>query len=77
MDFPTKDELIACSRSVEEIRQFIRADTLAYLSMAGMLASVPQERGGYCHACFDGVYPLSPEPAGKFQHEEECWVPHQ
>ncbi|MDZ7338879.1 MAG: amidophosphoribosyltransferase [candidate division KSB1 bacterium] len=77
MDFPTRDELIACSRSVEEIRQFIGADTLAYLSMEGMLASVPQDRGGYCHACFDGNYPLPPERASKFQHEQAYWVPHQ
>ncbi|MCR4438639.1 MAG: amidophosphoribosyltransferase [bacterium] len=77
MDFPTRDELIASSRTVEEIRQFIRADTLGYLSMEGMLASVPQERGGYCHACFDGNYPLPPERVSKFQHEQECWVPHQ
>ncbi len=77
MDFPTRDELIACSRSVEEIRRFIGADTLAYLSLEGLLASVPQDRGGYCHACFDGKYPLAPEPAGKLQHEEAYWVPHQ
>jgi len=60
MDFPTKEELIASNMSVEEIRKFIDVDSLAYLSLEGLLASVPHERGGYCTACFSGDYPIIP-----------------
>ena len=70
MDFPTREELIASSRSVEQIRQFIGADSLEYLSVEGLLDSVSSENGGYCTACFTGDYPIPPEEQiGKFQHE--------
>ncbi len=61
MDFPTKRELIAANMSVEEIKNFIEADSLEYLSIDGLLKSVPHEKGGYCTACFTGKYPLPPE----------------
>jgi amidophosphoribosyltransferase len=60
MDFPTKEELIASNMSVEEIKNYIEVDSLAYLSMEGLLNSVPNERGGYCTACFSGDYPIVP-----------------
>jgi amidophosphoribosyltransferase len=56
MDFPTREELIASTRSVEEIRKFLGVDSLGYLSMEGMLASVPGAGSDYCTACFDGIY---------------------
>jgi len=56
---PTKEELIASSHSIEEIRNFITADSLAYLSMQGLMRSIkafdPTE---YCTACFTGDYPI-------------------
>ncbi len=56
---PTKEELIASNHSVEEIRKYITADSLAYLSMEGLMRSVkafdPEE---YCTACFTGEYPI-------------------
>ncbi len=56
IDTPTKRELIAASRSVEEIRKFIGADTLHYLSLESLLKSVGEgER--YCTACFTDRYP--------------------
>jgi amidophosphoribosyltransferase len=58
MDFPTREELIASSRSVEEIRKFLGVDTLGYLSMEGMLSSVPGVAQDYCTACFNGAYPI-------------------
>ncbi|MGH7451311.1 MAG: amidophosphoribosyltransferase, partial [bacterium] len=61
MDFPTKRELIAANMSVEEIKNFIEADSLEYLSFDGLLKSVPHEKGGYCTACFTGKYPIPPE----------------
>jgi len=50
-------ELIAASKSVEEIRDFIEADTLAYLSIEGLLATVRGTDGGFCTACLTGEYP--------------------
>jgi amidophosphoribosyltransferase len=61
MDFPSRKELIASSMSVEDIRQFLGVDSLGYLSMKGLLASVPCESCGYCTACFDGSYPVPVE----------------
>jgi amidophosphoribosyltransferase len=58
IDTPTKEELIASSHSVEEIRRFIEADSLAYLSLEGLFRSVNGERESYCTACFDGNYPI-------------------
>ena len=72
MDFPTKKELIASSKSVEEIRQFIGADSLNYLTLEQLLDSVPQSDGGYCCACFDGKYPIPIEDTDKFQYEQQC-----
>ena len=60
MDFPTKEELIANNMSVEQIREYLEVDSLAYLSMEGLLSSVPPEKGEYCTACFSGNYPIVP-----------------
>ncbi len=57
MDTPTKRELIAANQSIEEIRQFIGADTLAYLSLENLSKAVSDEDGGYCYACYTGRYP--------------------
>lgn len=57
VDMGTYDDLIAHKRSVEEIRQFIKADTLSYLSLDGMMRAVGRAEG-YCQACFTGKYPL-------------------
>ncbi|MGZ6341144.1 MAG: amidophosphoribosyltransferase, partial [Candidatus Limnocylindrales bacterium] len=58
IDTQIETELIAASHSVEEIRAFVEADTLDYLSIAGVLAALdlPYER--FCFACFDGHYPV-------------------
>src|SRR6202046_1640078 len=58
VDTPSKRDLIAANQSVEEIRQFIEADTLAYLSLEGLLASVrDDQKTGYCTACYTGNSP--------------------
>src|SRR5215469_11734474 len=57
VDTPNKSELIAANSSIEEIRRFIEADSLAYLSMGGLQRSVADERGEYCYACYTGDYP--------------------
>ena len=70
MDFPSKGELIAANMDVEHIRTFLECDTLAYLSLEGLLASVSREEGDFCTACFTGQYPIPiHEGMDKFQLE--------
>jgi amidophosphoribosyltransferase len=58
VDTPSKRQLIAANKSVEEIRQFIGADSLAYLSLEGMKSACGEgESASYCTACYTGKYP--------------------
>ncbi len=57
VDTPNKSELIAANNTIDEIRRFIEADSLAYLSMRGLQESVKDERDEYCYACYTGNYP--------------------
>ena len=58
VDTPSKDQLIAANKSVEEIREYIGADSLAYLSMEGLKQACGEgEKTSYCTACYTGVYP--------------------
>ncbi len=75
IDTPTRAELIAASHSVEEIRNFLGADSLGYLSLEGLVDAVrtveahgeagaeKPSRESYCHACFSGQYPVPVPPA--------------
>ena len=56
IDFSSKGELIACEQTVEGIREFIGLDSLAYLSLEGLISSTKEEREWFCLACFDGDY---------------------
>ncbi|MEK6562963.1 MAG: amidophosphoribosyltransferase [Candidatus Binatota bacterium] len=58
IDTPTRSELIASSSSVEEIRKFIDADSLGYLSHEGMYGFLDGRTQGFCDACFSGNYPV-------------------
>ena len=60
IDFPTKKELIASKHDIVWIRDFIGADTLEYLSLDGMLNSMPLAKENFCTACFTGEYPVYP-----------------
>ncbi len=57
IDTQVETELIAASRSPDEIREFIGADSLGYLSIAGVLAALDLPYDRFCFACFDGNYP--------------------
>jgi amidophosphoribosyltransferase len=60
IDTPLKSELIASRNSVDEIRSYVGADTLAYLSLEGLLRAVGDEVGErHCTACFSGRYPVA------------------
>lgn len=58
IDTPTRQELIASTHLIEEIRKYITADSLAYLSLQGLKKIVPDPQN-YCTACFDNQYPIS------------------
>jgi len=58
IDMATQWELIASKQSVEEIRQHIGADSLAYLDIAGLMRAVEQPENSFCTACFTGDYPM-------------------
>jgi amidophosphoribosyltransferase len=57
VDIPTRQELIASSHTLDEIRSQIRADSLGYLTVESLLACL-SEPDHYCTACFDGNYPV-------------------
>ncbi len=57
VDMGRRADLIAHQRTVEEIRRHVKADSLAYLSLDGMMKAIESE-DGYCQACFTGEYPL-------------------
>jgi amidophosphoribosyltransferase len=59
VDTPRRSELIAATHSLEEIRRYIGADSLGYLSLEGLLASVGPQRQHYCTSCYTGHYPVA------------------
>jgi len=58
IDTPTKKELIGSSHTIQEVRKYITADSLAYLSLEGMLRAAPGRPEHYCNACFTERYPI-------------------
>ncbi len=57
VDTPTKKELIAANNTVEEIRRFVEADSLGYLSLGALRRAVADDKHEYCYACYTGDYP--------------------
>jgi amidophosphoribosyltransferase len=57
VDTPTREELIASANSPEEIRKYLGADSLGYLSMPGLKQAVNDTKGDFCTSCYTGVYP--------------------
>jgi amidophosphoribosyltransferase len=70
IDTPTRAELIASSQGLEEIRRYLGADSLAYLSADGLYAFTKGRSDGFCDACFSGAYPvpLGEEPRARQLH---------
>jgi amidophosphoribosyltransferase len=58
VDMATRRELIAAQKTIPQIRDFIGADTLGYLSLDGLMKSVDLPRHNFCTACFTGDYPI-------------------
>jgi amidophosphoribosyltransferase len=72
IDMPTRQELIAADLSVEQICDYVGADSLGYLSLDAMVEAAGGEKSSFCSACFDGEYPIAiPEGAGKYVLEED------
>jgi amidophosphoribosyltransferase len=72
IDTPTREELIAATHSVEEIRRYLDVDTLGYVSLEGMLHASAGDPGRFCHACFSNQYPTAlPVGAAKLRYDEE------
>jgi amidophosphoribosyltransferase len=63
MDFPTRKELIANNMSLDEIARYLNVDSLAHLSVQGMMKAVNMPEEEFCKACFDGQYPVGVSPA--------------
>lgn len=57
VDTPQKEQLIASRHTVEEIREYVGADSLAYLSIEGLFKAIQGRQNQFCAACFDGRYP--------------------
>jgi amidophosphoribosyltransferase len=66
IDTPTREELLASHQSIEEIRNFIGADSLGYLSWEGLYSfDGHPSTGGFCDACFTGKYPVEVPDRGR------------
>ena len=59
VDTPSKSELIAATHTHEEIRKYVEADSLAYLSLEGLRSAVGSQQQDYCTSCYTGVYPVA------------------
>jgi amidophosphoribosyltransferase len=67
VDTPSRTELIAATHTLDEIRHYIQADSLAYLSLQGLRAAVGSGQD-YCTSCYTGVYPLA------FPRDEQAYL---
>ncbi|HEX8031503.1 MAG TPA: amidophosphoribosyltransferase [Vicinamibacterales bacterium] len=67
VDTPRRQELIAATHTQEEIRKYVGADTLGYLSLGGLLSSVKAKGPSYCTSCYTGNYPVAfPRDEGSY-----------
>src|SRR5258708_3330121 len=63
IDFPDRNKLMAANHSLEEIRRYLNADSLHYLSQDGMVRATGHSKNAFCMACYDGNYPVAYDPA--------------
>lgn len=63
IDFPDRSKLLAASHPLEAIRQYLKADSLHYLSLEGLVKATGLPREAFCLACYDGRYPVPYDPA--------------
>ena len=63
IDFPDRSKLMAANHSLEEIRKYLNADSLHYLSQDGLVKATGLPKKSFCMACYDGNYPVAFDPA--------------
>ena len=63
IDFPDRQKLMAANHSLEEIRTYLNADSLYYLSQEGLVKATGLPADSFCMACYDGRYPVPYDPA--------------
>ena len=68
VDTPSRTELIAATHSQDEIRKYVEADSLAYLSLEGLKMAIGPEQNSYCTSCYTGVYPVA------FPRDEQAYL---
>jgi amidophosphoribosyltransferase len=71
IDMPTSEEMIAHGRTIEEVAEVVAADSLAYLSLAGVYKAIGSGRETHCDACFTGDYPLEGTDRANGKHALE------
>jgi len=59
VDTPRRSELIAATHTLEEIRKYVDADSVAYLSLEGLTGAVRGGSSSYCTSCYTGIYPVA------------------
>ncbi len=62
IDFPDRNKLMAANYSLQEIRKYLNADSLGYLSLDGMVKATGLPANSFCMACYDGNYPVPYDP---------------
>jgi len=75
IDMATKAELVASDLGIEEIEQYVGADSLRYLSVRSLVRATRQAADGFCRACFDGIYPI-PIPEDLAEPKYVLELPH-
>jgi len=68
VDTPRRSELIAATHTLDEIKEFLEADSLAYLSHTGLMSAVGSNGKGYCSSCYTGTYPV------EFPRDEKTYL---
>jgi amidophosphoribosyltransferase len=68
VDTPVRSELIAATHTLEEIRTYLSADSIGYLSLEGLLGAVGSGNKGYCTSCYTGNYPV------EFPRDERAYL---
>ncbi|MCS7091371.1 MAG: amidophosphoribosyltransferase [Verrucomicrobiota bacterium] len=63
IDFPDRSKLMAANHSLDEIRHYLKADSLQYLSLEGMVKAIGRARDTFCLACYNGDYPVPYDPS--------------
>ena len=62
IDFPDRNKLMAANHTLDEICTYLNADSVNYLSQAGMVRATGKPEAAFCLACYDGMYPVEYDP---------------